>query len=145
MKPKAKEHSARNTPSSALNKAQPTVTTKLQTEEMEVHHHPELRQKEKPWKEYLLEGLMIFVAVTLGFFAESLREHITDRDKEKEYIVSLIQNLKEDTTTINIVISENQRKLDKLTELMKMSQQDISSPAIRRIFYNKCRITGLYS
>ena len=28
---------------------------------------------------------MIFLAVTLGFFAESYREHLGDRSKEKEY------------------------------------------------------------
>ena len=32
---------------------------------MEVHHHP--HPGHKKFKEYLLEGLMIFVAVTLGF------------------------------------------------------------------------------
>ncbi len=31
---------------------------------------------------------MIFLAVTLGFFAESLREHVSDNSKEKEYITS---------------------------------------------------------
>ncbi|HWD89884.1 MAG TPA: hypothetical protein VG367_17250 [Mucilaginibacter sp.] len=64
---------------------------------MEVHHHPDLHHKAKPWKEYLLEGLMIFVAVTMGFFAESLREHINDRDKEQKYIIALKAELKGDT------------------------------------------------
>jgi len=39
---------------------------------MEVHHHPDVEKK--GFKEYLLEGLMIFLAVTMGFFAESYRE-----------------------------------------------------------------------
>jgi hypothetical protein len=34
---------------------------------MEVHHHPNLHHEKKPWKEYILEGLMIFFAVTMGF------------------------------------------------------------------------------
>lgn len=38
---------------------------------MEVHHHPHVEKK--GFKEYLLEGLMIFVAVTMGFFAETIR------------------------------------------------------------------------
>src|SRR5689334_23460696 len=45
------------------------------SESMEVHHHPQVEKKNL--KEYLLEGLMIFVAVTLGFFAETIREHIS--------------------------------------------------------------------
>ena len=44
------------------------------TENMEVHHHPQVEKKNL--KEYLLEGLMIFIAVTLGFFAENIRENV---------------------------------------------------------------------
>ena len=39
---------------------------------MEVHHHPDVEKK--GIKEYILEGIMIFIAVTMGFFAESIRE-----------------------------------------------------------------------
>lgn len=63
---------------------------------MEVHHHPHTSHKPKPWKEYLLEGLMIFIAVTLGFFAEGIREHLGDRSKEREYMSQLLDDLKED-------------------------------------------------
>jgi hypothetical protein len=34
---------------------------------MDVHHHPDLHHKKKNFKEYFLEFLMIFLAVTLGF------------------------------------------------------------------------------
>jgi hypothetical protein len=39
---------------------------------MEVHH-PDLHHGEKGLKEYFLEFLMIFMAVRLGFFAETFR------------------------------------------------------------------------
>jgi hypothetical protein len=68
---------------------------------MEVHHHPQMEHKHKPWKEYLLEGLMIFVAVTLGFFAESLREHLGEKSKEHEYIASLKKDLATDTVNLS--------------------------------------------
>jgi hypothetical protein len=48
---------------------------------MEVHHHPHISTHAKPWKEYLLEGLMIFVAVTLGYGAENVREHYVETKK----------------------------------------------------------------
>jgi hypothetical protein len=66
---------------------------------MEVHHHPEVEKK--GFKEYLLEGLMIFLAVTMGFFAESLREHISDNNREKEYIRSFAEDLKKDTAALH--------------------------------------------
>src|ERR1700730_7687270 len=65
---------------------------------MEVHHHPDLHHKKKNLREYFLEFLMIFLAVTMGFIAENIRERVTDRSKEKEYIESLVQDLKTDTT-----------------------------------------------
>ena len=43
---------------------------------MEVHHHPTIEKKN--FKEYLLEFIMIFLAVTMGFIAENLREHFTE-------------------------------------------------------------------
>lgn len=45
---------------------------------MEVHHHPDLHHKPKKQKEYLLEFLMIFLAVTMGFIAENIREHFIE-------------------------------------------------------------------
>jgi hypothetical protein len=62
---------------------------------MEVHHHPQIERKN--FKEYFLEFLMIFLAVTMGFFAESIRERLADDSKEKQYINSMIADLKGDT------------------------------------------------
>ena len=47
---------------------------------------------------------MIFRAVTIGFFAENIREHVGDRIKEKEYMTSLAQELKYDTLHYNKVL-----------------------------------------
>src|SRR5205085_10193866 len=46
------------------------VNPKQQTENMEVHKHPHHVTHKKKWGEYLLEFLMLFLAVTMGFFAE---------------------------------------------------------------------------
>ena len=50
-----------------------TINPNQETENMEVHHHPDLHHKPKKWKEYFLEFLMIFLAVTMGFIAENIR------------------------------------------------------------------------
>ncbi len=47
-----------------------------ETENMEVHHHPKVEKKN--FKEYLLEFIMIFLAVTMGFIAENIREHFSE-------------------------------------------------------------------
>ncbi|HEY2726429.1 MAG TPA: hypothetical protein VGI61_04600, partial [Parafilimonas sp.] len=61
---------------------------------MEVHHH---KVEKKNFKEYFLEFVMIFLAVTLGFFAEGLREHVGDRTRENEYLSSMVSELQYDT------------------------------------------------
>jgi hypothetical protein len=65
---------------------------------MEVHHHPHVEKKS--FKEYLLEYIMIVLAVTTGFFAEGLREHLGDREKEETYVKSLKEDLIIDTTNM---------------------------------------------
>src|SRR5215467_10790013 len=70
---------------------------------MEVHHHPHVNSdshRKKRFREYFLEFLMIFIAVTLGFFAESYRESIVNHEKEEDYMKSMVEDLQADTVTI---------------------------------------------
>ena len=78
------------------------ISPNQETENMEVHHHPHVEKKN--FKEYLLEGLMIFLAVTMGFIAENIREHLTDASKEKEYAIALVEDLQSDTARMNYSI-----------------------------------------
>ncbi len=63
---------------------------------MEVHHHPSHQHKKKKFQDHFLEFLMIFLAVTLGFFAESFREHLTEGKRENQYINLLVEDLESD-------------------------------------------------
>ena len=57
---------------------------------MEVHHHPHVEKKN--FKEYFLEFLMIFLAVTMGFIAENVRERITEHFDDTTQILIPIDN-----------------------------------------------------
>ena len=75
---------------------------------MEVHHHPHVPNNPKPWKEYLIEGLMIFVAVTLGYGAENVREHYINKHKGIISVQNLYKDLKEDSVNyVNTIKSRN--------------------------------------
>src|ERR1700675_129997 len=78
-----------------------------QTTNMEVHKHPHDVMHKKKWTEYFLEFIMIFLAVTLGFFAESYRENLKDRTKENEFITSIIKDLQSDTATYSDYAKNN--------------------------------------
>jgi len=58
---------------------------------------------------------MIFIAVMMGFFAESLREHIADKDRETEYMRSMVQDLKSDTADLVAFINFEKRDM-KITD-----------------------------
>ena len=85
---------------------------------MEVHHHPDLHHERKPWKEYILEYIMIFLAVTTGFFAESYREHLSERSKEKEYIINIRKDLLADNENLNIWIPSIYQRISKFDTLI---------------------------
>jgi hypothetical protein len=86
------------------------LTANIETENMEVHHHPDLHHKPKKWKEYLLEGLMIFIAVMMGFIAESYREHLANKEIEKRNIESFIVNVQKDSANLTNSIKFCQNK-----------------------------------
>ena len=102
---------------------------------MEVHHHPNIHHKPKKWKEYFLEFLMIFLAVTLGFLAESLREHITESKKEKQYIEGFVKNLKDDTASLRYVIEFDRKQLKGMDSLLMLSHMNMGIDSNLKLFY----------
>lgn len=56
--------------------------------------------KKKNWKSYLKEFFMLFLAVFCGFMAENYRESLSVQKIEKEYMLSLIEDLKTDTLNL---------------------------------------------
>jgi len=78
------------------NKDIETISQNQETENMEVHKHPHHVTHKKKWGEYLLEFLMLFLAVFLGFVAENIREHKVEIEREKQFINSLAQDVKKD-------------------------------------------------
>ncbi len=87
------------------SKDKETINPNQETENMEVHKHPHNVTHKKKWGEYLLEFIMLFLAVFLGFIAENIRESSVEHQKEKEYIHSMINDLKADTLKLNEVIA----------------------------------------
>ena len=86
-------------------------------EDMEVHHHAHAPHGKKNWKAYFWEFLMLFLAVFCGFLAEYQLEHKIERDRAKQYIISLYEDLKNDTVRINMLIAYNNEKIAALNNM----------------------------
>src|SRR6266446_5698123 len=83
-----------------LTKDAVTTNPNQETENMEVHKHPHHVTHKKKWGEYLLEFIMLFLAVFLGFVAENIREHEVEKSRTKELAITLIADLKKDSAQI---------------------------------------------
>ncbi len=73
--------------------------------------------KSKNWKSYFLEFLMLFLAVSLGFMADNYRENLSDKSKEKGYIISMIEDVEKDKLNILEVLKFNKRRSEHLDSL----------------------------
>jgi hypothetical protein len=68
-------------------------------ETMEVHHHSHGEHGKKTWKSYIFEFFMLFFAVFCGSLAEYQLEHKIENDREKQFIKSLVGDIKKDTAS----------------------------------------------
>ena len=77
---------------------------------MEVHAHSHNHGK-KSWKSYFWEFLMLFLAVFCGFLAEYKLEQTIERHREKEFILSMIEDAATDTANIHLAIAQNKERI----------------------------------
>lgn len=70
---------------------------------MEVHAHTHTPRKK--WTHYFWEFLMLFLAVTLGFFVENKREHYIETIRVKEYARTLVSDIASDTLNMTYIMN----------------------------------------
>lgn len=84
-----------------------TKNDKPETGNMEFHHQlHHAPGKKKHFKHYLFEFLMLFLAITLGFFVENQREHYVEHQREKQFMRSMVDDLQKDTANFNGAIAD---------------------------------------
>ena len=90
---------------------------------MEVHQHTHTPRKK--WTHYFWEFLMLFLAVFCGFLAEYKLEHIIEHNREKQFITTLIEDLKSDTAQLRQVTAYKMRR-EKMVDslIMYLSSAD---------------------
>ena len=102
---------------------------------MEVHHHPHVEKK--GFKEYFLEFLMIFLAVTMGFFAENLREGIGNREVITRNIETIVINLKSDITNLHAIIEFNNARIKALDSVDRYRYQNLKDTVVLKEFLSR--------
>jgi hypothetical protein len=90
------------------------------------------------WKHYFFEFFMLFLAVFCGFLAENLREEKVEKNREKEYIETMIADLKEDTSLLNksgVEFKQKEIELDSLFQLL--TRPDIKEYGSALYYYGR--------
>ena len=120
-----------------------TINQNEATDNMEVHHHPDIHHKPKKWKEYFLEFLMIFLAVTMGFIAENIREHFVEKGVEEKYIKSYLADLKSDSARFDRIIDRNVIAMNSIDKTLKLIHLPIINDSVSRSLYElNQKVTG---
>jgi hypothetical protein len=132
-------------PAPLENQSHPPEITPPQTQPpMEVHHHGHVHEKKK-WKEYLFQFLMLFLAVFCGFLAEYKLEHTIEHNREREFITTLVEDLKTDTAQLTTNIQYkmwNERMIDSL--VIGFSQKEFESNSSDLYYYARNLFRPLY-
>lgn len=105
--------------------------------DMEVHHHSHESHGKKNWKSYFWEFLMLFLAVFCGFLAEYQLEHKIERDREKQFIQTMVEDLKSDTAQLSRMIASRKKRILELDTMFHMI-------ASNEYLINGEKIYGLY-
>src|SRR6187431_2899788 len=89
---------------------------------MEVHAHTHTARKK--WTHYFWEFLMLFLAVFCGFLAEYQLEHKIEKDREKQFMQTMTEDLKSDTANLNRLIRSRKSRIRELDTLFHLIASD---------------------
>jgi hypothetical protein len=115
------------------NNQQPqTSNTGLQTTHMDTHAQHLHKAPGQKWTHYLFEFLMLFLAVFCGFLAENQREHIIEQKREKQFVQSLINDLRLDAATFDTVSNARRSRIRELdTAILYLSRVQTNEMPLR--------------
>ena len=82
-----------------------------------MHIHPPNKTADS-LKDHFIHFLMLFMAVLLGALAENFRENYIEKNKEKEYLTSLVFDLSQDTLRLNTCINSRVEKNTNASKLI---------------------------
>src|SRR5688572_20078195 len=85
---------------------------------MEVHAHSHTPRKK--WTHYFWEFIMLFLAVFCGFLAEYKLEHTIEHQREKQYMRSMIEDLKSDTAMLYQNRNQRQSRISMMDSVISI-------------------------
>lgn len=105
---------------------------------------PPLRHK-KTWRDYTWEFLMLFLAVFCSYLAEYRLDETFERNREKQYVSSLIKDLENDTLQFSKTIGKLKRKIPYYDSvLVFLNAPEKFNNGLPFLFYIKTNLEQFY-
>lgn len=100
------------------------------------YYHEPPEKGEKKWKHYLIEFFMLFLAVSLGFLTENLREHLVENQRAREMAIGLFDDLEKDSIHIHNAIKRNDLFVSEMNSLIiTLSEKDLKNKITMLTYY----------
>jgi hypothetical protein len=109
---------------------------------MEVHHHAH-HDGPKNWKSYLREFGMLFLAVFCGSLAEYQLEHKIEKDRERQFIESMVADMKVDQGKIEDVAAFCEKQAMAFDTILQMAYtKPLNERNLRTLYRLQSRYAG---
>jgi hypothetical protein len=90
----------------------------------------------RQWSEYFIEFVMLFLAVTLGFIAENIRENISEENSRKELLAAVVSDFEMDIAQMEFHKDFCRNKIlaaDSLREITLLESSKIEQSSYYRL------------
>ena len=84
-----------------------------------------VKSKKSSWQKYVTEFLMLFAAITLGFFAENQREKWGENERGVQYAQRLVEDLDFDSIRMEEVKVNYALKEQQINTLIPLMQEGL--------------------
>jgi len=100
---------------------------------------------EKSLPKYIVEFFVLSIAVFMGFLAENFRENLSEKKQESMLMISLLSDLKADTSKLQEIIEHNNRKQNALASFIEIRLLDFSQKKNLIVFYEEWKPTEMWA
>ena len=100
---------------------------------METHYEP--KEKKKNWKDYLLDLLMMFIGISLGFAAENIRESWQEKHRIEKFMCKVSFDLKSDIAEIKNLKKARIKRNAQTDSLIQLLSNSPMNGDRNRIYY----------
>ncbi|MEO7982476.1 MAG: hypothetical protein ABI688_00210 [Bacteroidota bacterium] len=110
---------------------------------MHVHHHAhsapdaDIHRGKKKWKHYFWEFFMLFLAVSLGFLVENMREQRIEHRREKAMMKALLLDLHSDQLQIDSLIQKRVTRNMHADSLISLLARGDKQSGTRQYLYGR--------